>query len=130
MSPTKPCVILSGTLTSTCSSLMQQPRIKVVSLQEAVQSKLTSPAANMKILSLLTLVAFPATNGQFFGIETNYNNTCMWQKEGLNRNGPREFDCPRFVIESTDQIWNMYRGKYRLKLHKFYILKTYFQILS
>ena len=93
----------------------------MVSLQEAVQSKLTSPAANMKILSLLTLVAFPATNGQFFGIETGYNNTCMWQKEGLNRNGPREFDCPRFVIESTDQIWNMYRGKYRLKLHKFYI---------
>ena len=28
----------------------------------------------------------------------------------LNREGPREFDCPRFVIESTDQIWNMYRG--------------------
>ena len=28
----------------------------------------------------------------------------------LNRDGPREFDCPRFVIESTDQIWNMYRG--------------------
>ena len=31
----------------------------------------------------------------------------------LNRDGPREFDCPRFVIESTDQIWNMYRGIYK-----------------
>ena len=31
----------------------------------------------------------------------------------LNREGPREFDCPRFVIESTDQIWNMYRGIFK-----------------
>ena len=31
----------------------------------------------------------------------------------LNRDGPREFDCPRFVIESTDQIWNMYRGIFK-----------------
>ena len=82
-----------------------------ISLQQAVQSKLTSPTAKMMFLSLLTLVAFPSTNGQFFGIETGYNNTCLWAKEGLNREGPREFDCPRFVIESTDQIWNMYRGK-------------------
>ena len=64
----------------------------------------------MKILSLLSLAALP-TNGQFFGIETGYNNTCLWENNGLNRDGPREFDCPRFVIESTDQIWNMYRGK-------------------
>jgi len=41
--------------------------------------------------------------------ETGYNNSCLYEKEGLNRDGPTEFDCPRFVIESTDQIWNMYR---------------------
>ena len=63
------------------------------------------------ILCLLSFIAFPATAGQFFGIETGYYNTCLWEKEGLNREGPQEFDCPRFVIESTDQIWNMYRGK-------------------
>ena len=75
-----------------------------------LQIKFTSAAAMMIILSLLSFIAFPSTTGQFFGIETGFNNTCLWEKEGLNRVGPREFDCPRFVIESTDQIWNMYRG--------------------
>merc|ERR1712123_470816 len=41
--------------------------------------------------------------------ETGYNNGCLYEKEGLNRDGPKEFDCPKFVIESTDEIWNMYR---------------------
>merc|ERR1712038_1050171 len=85
-----------------------------------VQSKLTSAAVKMMIFCLLSFIAFPATAGQFFGIETGYNNTCLWEKEGLNREGPREFDCPRFVIESTDQIWNMYRDP---ELIKFYLRK-------
>merc|ERR1719348_2478631 len=41
--------------------------------------------------------------------DTGYDNSCLYEDEGLNRDGPREFDCPRWVIESTDQIWNMYR---------------------
>ena len=103
-----------------------------LSLQQVVQNKLTSAAVKMmKILSLLTLAAFPlATNGNpIFGIETGYNNTCLWEKEGLNRDGPREFDCPRFVIESTDQIWNMYRGEKCFK-SKFVTSKMLFQILN
>merc|ERR1711872_930741 len=44
-----------------------------------------------------------------FAQETGFDNSCLYLEEGLNREGPREFDCPRFVIESTDQIWNMYR---------------------
>ena len=85
----------------------------------------------MKILSILSLASFPLlpTNGQFFGIETGYNNTCLWENNGLNRDGPREFDCPRFVIESTDQIWNMYRGKACFR-SKFVQAKTLFQILK
>merc|ERR1711879_719918 len=74
----------------------------------------------MKILALLSLFIFSAAQAQFFGVETGYNNTCLWEKEGLNRAGPREFDCPRFVIESTDQIWNMYRDP---ELIKFYLRK-------
>ena len=65
----------------------------------------------MLITFLLSLITFPLAFGQFVGILTEYNNTCLWEKEGLNRDGPKEFDCPRFVIESTDQIWNMYRGR-------------------
>merc|ERR1712102_212727 len=72
----------------------------------------------MKIFALLSLFIFSAAQAQFFGVETGYNNTCLWEKEGLNREGPREFDCPRFVIESTDQIWNMYRDP---ELIKFYL---------
>ena len=63
----------------------------------------------MLITFLLSLITSPLAFGQFVGILTEYNNTCLWEKEGLNRDGPKEFDCPRFVIESTDQIWNMYR---------------------
>merc|ERR1711926_32146 len=74
----------------------------------------------MKIFALFSLFIFSAVQAQFFGVETGYNNTCLWEKEGLNREGPREFDCPRFVIESTDQIWNMYRDP---ELIKFYLRK-------
>merc|ERR1712107_537096 len=74
----------------------------------------------MKIFALLSSVVFSAAQAQFFGVETGYNNTCLWEKEGLNRDGPREFDCPRFAIESTDQIWNMYRDP---ELIKFYLRK-------
>merc|ERR1712031_21337 len=74
----------------------------------------------MKIFALFSLCIFSAVQAQFFGVETGYNNTCLWEKEGLNREGPREFDCPRFVIESTDQIWNMYRDP---ELIKFYLRK-------
>ena len=46
--------------------------------------------------------------------ETGYNNSCLYagggRGGGLNREGPRELDCARFVVESTDRIWNMYRG--------------------
>ena len=82
----------------------------------------------MKLFYLLTLVAFPATQGrvvQLFGQQpgTGYNNSCLWEKPGLNRDGPQEFDCPRFVIESTDQIWNMYRDPEIVKtyLHKYMV---------
>ena len=43
---------------------------------------------------------------------TGFNNSCLVQntQTDLDRDGPREFDCAKWVIESTDQIWNMYRG--------------------
>merc|ERR1712156_848422 len=85
-------------------------------------------ASKMKLFYLLTLVAFPAIEGrvvQLFGQQpgTGYNNSCLWEKPGLNRDGPQEFDCPRFVIESTDQIWNMYRDPEIVKtyLHKYMV---------
>ena len=43
-------------------------------------------------------------------LSTGYNNSCLYQRAGLNRDGPKNFDCERFVIDSTDQLWNMYRG--------------------
>ena len=39
----------------------------------------------MKIFALLSLCIFSAAQAQFFGVETGYNNTCLWEKEGLNR---------------------------------------------
>ena len=42
--------------------------------------------------------------------ETGFNNSCLARDSRLNRAGPREFDCAQWVIESTDKIWNMYRG--------------------
>merc|ERR1719438_438472 len=41
--------------------------------------------------------------------ETGFNNSCLVKDSSLNREGPREFNCARFVIESTDRLWNMYR---------------------
>eukprot|EP00091_Calanus_sinicus_P021373 TRINITY_DN6302_c0_g1_i1.p1 TRINITY_DN6302_c0_g1~~TRINITY_DN6302_c0_g1_i1.p1 ORF type:complete len:250 (-),score=56.10 TRINITY_DN6302_c0_g1_i1:159-854(-) len=61
---------------------------------------------NLSCLLLLSSLSMSA--GQDWA-ETGYNNSCLYEKEGLNRDGPQEFDCPKFVIESTDQIWNMYR---------------------
>jgi len=57
------------------------------------------------------------------GQETGYNNSCLYEEEGLNREGPKEFDCPRFVIDSTDQIWNMYRDfdKIESYLHQYMV---------
>ena len=42
--------------------------------------------------------------------ETGFNNSCLARDSSLNREGPREFNCAQFVIESTDRLWNMYRG--------------------
>ena len=62
----------------------------------------------MKLPTLLLVLLLSVCNGQDAG--TGYNNSCLYEKDGLNREGPTELDCPRFVIESTDLIWNMYRG--------------------
>ena len=59
---------------------------------------------------LLLLSSLSISAGQDWA-ETGYNNSCLYQNEGLNRDGPQDFDCPKFIIESTDQIWNMYRGR-------------------
>ena len=39
----------------------------------------------MKIFALLSSIVFSAAQAQFFGVETGYNNTYLWEKEGLNR---------------------------------------------
>merc|ERR1712012_1137202 len=64
------------------------------------------------------------TNGKITGqVTTGYNNTCLWKSAGLNRSGPKNFDCERFVIDSTDQLWNMYRDPATIKsyLHKYMV---------
>merc|ERR1712004_153304 len=64
------------------------------------------------------------TNGKITGqVTTGYNNTCLWKSAGLNRAGPKNFDCGRFVIDSTDQLWNMYRDPATIKsyLHKYMV---------
>jgi len=38
--------------------------------------------------------------------QVGFNNSCLYLNKKLNRNGPQTFDCPKFVIDSTDQIWN------------------------
>ena len=62
----------------------------------------------MMMLLVCVLILVPCIS---YGQELGYNNSCLYEKEGLNRVGPKEFDCPNFVIDSTHQIWNMYRGK-------------------
>jgi len=64
----------------------------------------------MMLLSVLCILSFSGSALSQDWVETGYNNSCLYEKQGLNRDGPQEFDCPRFVIESTDQIWNMYRN--------------------
>ena len=64
---------------------------------------------------MLTVLIFLFFAGLTQCRETGFNNSCLYEKEGLNRDGPRDFDCPKFVIESTDQIWNMYRGELKIK---------------
>merc|ERR1712013_437712 len=64
------------------------------------------------------------TNGKISGqVTTGYNNACLWKSAGLNRSGPKNFDCERFVIDSTDQLWNMYRDPATIKsyLHKYMV---------
>merc|ERR1712013_417772 len=64
------------------------------------------------------------TDGKITGqVTTGYNNTCLWKSAGLNRSGPKNFDCERFVIDSTDQLWNMYRDPATIKsyLHKYMV---------
>merc|ERR1712013_842243 len=63
------------------------------------------------------------TDGKITGqVTTGYNNTCLWKSAGLNRSGPKNFDCERFVIDSTDQLWNMYRGPCDIKfLWKYFL---------
>merc|ERR1712215_267463 len=71
----------------------------------------------------LYLVLLLSVSGLSSCQETGYNNSCLYEKEGLNRDGPREFDCPKFVIESTDQIWNMYRDSDKIVsyLHQYMV---------
>jgi len=57
-------------------------------------------------------------------LTTGFNNTCLWQDNKLNLDdGPKNFDCERFVIDSTDQLWNMYRDPATIKsyLHKYMV---------
>merc|ERR1712241_823278 len=64
------------------------------------------------------------TNGKITGqVATGYNNTCLWKSAGLNRAGLKNFDCERFIIDSTDQLWNMYRDPATIKsyLHKYMV---------
>jgi len=42
--------------------------------------------------------------------KAGFNNSCLFQNQKLNRDGPKTFDCPKFVIESTDEIWNEHNG--------------------
>ena len=42
--------------------------------------------------------------------ETGFNNSCLLQSRRQHA-GPKELDCAKFVVESTDKIWNMYRGE-------------------
>ena len=58
-----------------------------------------------------TLEIHGETDGSASPASVGFNNSCLYDKVGGSRDGPKDFDCPRWVIETTDQIWNMYRGK-------------------
>merc|ERR1712079_384740 len=74
----------------------------------------------MNLLLRLLGLSFQTSNQEIQSIDiknvseyplpiVRYNNSCLYNQVGLNREEPRNFDCPRWVIETTDQIWNMYR---------------------
>jgi len=78
-----------------------------------------------RCLILVSLLSFTLTDGRSTGeqLPTGYNNSCLWRDAGLNRDGAKNFDCERFVIDSTDQLWNMYRDPAKIKsyLHKYMV---------
>jgi len=38
-----------------------------------------------------------------------FDNKCLYERQILNRKGPRTFNCAKFVVDSTDEIWNSNR---------------------
>ena len=78
----KNCGILSH---NSLTVVAQQPRIKVTSQTIFSVTSWKRHQPKMKIFALLSLFIFSAAQAQFFGVETGYNNTCLWEKEGLNR---------------------------------------------
>ena len=66
----------------------------------------------LQVSSARRLLGHSADSGVRQTGVTGFNNSCLVQntQTDLDRDGPREFDCAKWVIESTDQIWNMYRG--------------------
>ena len=64
----------------------------------------------LQLSTARVLLSDPPTSALVRSGETGFNNSCLVSGASLNRRGPREFDCSKFVVESTDQIWNMYRG--------------------
>ena len=69
----------------------------------------------LKLLGLSAQTPTQDIHGEIDGSASpllfGFNNSCLYDKVGVSRDGPKNFDCPRWVIETTDQIWNMYRGK-------------------
>merc|ERR1719167_2150067 len=56
-------------------------------------------------MTLLCLAIIVGVSGHI----SMYNNSCLYSSQALTRDGPRNFDCQKFVIDSTDEIWNMNR---------------------
>ena len=69
-----------------------------------------SALARLLQLSTANILLSDSASAQVRRGETGFNNSCLGRDSRLNRAGPREFDCAQWVIESTDMIWNMYRG--------------------
>lgn len=69
-----------------------------------------SALARLLQLSTANILISDTAPAQVWQGETGFNNSCLVRDSRLNREGPREFDCAKWVIESTDKIWNMYRG--------------------
>jgi len=45
----------------------------------------------------------------FISASHAFDNSCLYKRNILNRYGPKKFNCPKFVIDSTDEIWNSNR---------------------